>query len=220
MTMMNQVRGLAGTLGILSALTLLATDARAADKVLRFTGDTAKTLTSGSDGKWSLYLACPQDTPSALTGIEFGERADEPNFVKINCRRIGSWVSSMPNEGWKKLGGGGDEPTQTRAANLGFELYVTRVQVWTNSASESAKRKIKGLKVSGRKINPDTGKTGPDIDSEDFMLPNASLPGDARTCPTDHVAVGVRVEYGSNGASGISLTCRKMMAMLSRPDDK
>ena len=178
-----------------------------------------------------------------VRGIEISENADRPCFVRFASQSFeggsptwrpdddaaskkGAWVmgswcidDTLTDKPASKLVPNG-KFGQTRDATLGAEYFVSSLQVCTNGANDSNKKRVKGLRLFASRVDPATGvvtKT-PTVQAE-YSLPNCKDWESKSTCPDDMVATQLDFHMVSHehGLSGIALRCQKVKRVKKPP---
>ncbi len=221
----QSTRRLASGLVVLG-LTVVGTAAAAAPSPSlvtepRLVGDVTWTATSGHTSAWSEVLEPPESASQVgLRGFNWSERSDRPCWIQAAFTAL--------------AGSGGIEavvascsyhPASRKSAlRGGFDEVVTGVQVCLTDRSSSNRERMKGLRVWGRTVNPETGALGPINGPAEATRKHCNGNWSRRVnCPAGQVAAmatvhGFRYGYSNTSVKGISLGCREVaMRPASQP---
>lgn len=209
-----------GTFALALAATALATTAAVAQRStpgvtvvnkLYTVGSTTSTTTiSGKGGApvshtlRSKMKDVTENDATLLKQIYFYEKSDDPVRITMS--------GSLP------VLLNGDEKSYMAAFSFGSEDYnngtVKVLQVGADRAITSIQvclnnDKIKGARVWGADFDAQGNPRRDDAIYSEFKRPNCGNNGwqQRRTCPGNQVAVGLRLENGAKGYSGMSLVC-------------
>ncbi|HKL62900.1 MAG TPA: LamG-like jellyroll fold domain-containing protein [Woeseiaceae bacterium] len=140
--------------------------------------------------------------------LAWGERRDRPCHVRVRAGDEQETSISFACSGWGLWG----DPNM-RSVATAPDAPVYAIQVCNNS--RNAKRRLKGVRVWGAKINPD-GTTSPANVNDEEELNNCNDWAPRRTCPDNQIATGVVVMANDAGGddkadiTGLRLICHSV----------
>lgn len=152
----------------------------------------------------------------AAYSIQWWEDGDEACKFKLYTRQINKGTIESP-----EAEACSDSPGSEKwVARRGPHEYITALQVCTTDKKDTTKNKLKGIRLWGRILNPETGALGPVNTPEDQARPHCKKWHPKVECPDGEVATAITVysEMGRaypaaplhSSAKGISLGCRKV----------
>ena len=176
-------------------------------------GEPTVTEYSGSIGSIARTLDYGSGT-RFLTEIEWQESNDRPCMLIARGHDYGVDAGEPP-QGWPRIdfecSGFGLFGTSFKTVTTSITRPIHAIHVCNNG--RNAKRRLKGIRVYGARINAD-GTTTDGGTSDEEVLPNCNDWGTYQKCPANQVATGVVVlasEDGSGDRAGITalkLVCR------------
>ena len=207
---------------VVLGLTVVGTAAAAAPSpslVLepRLVGEVTWTATSGHTSPSSEVLE-PSESASQLgiRGFAWSERSDRPCWIEAT-------FTALAGSGYLKdvVATCSYHPASRKdALRGGFDEVVTGVAVCLTDRSSSTRERMKGLRVWGRTVNPETGALGPVNGPAEATRKHCKGKWSRRVnCPEGQVAAmatvyGLRFGDSTTSVKGISLGCR---AVAMRP---
>lgn len=215
--MRTSVFARAQTAVVVASVVLLAFASVAWAAVTFFmTGGGTWTAVSGLEHVYSSTYA-PNSSRSGVSGFTFWEFGDDPMAIQIlttklctdNCKATDTHQIATEDD-FKIL-----SYAQTWTVKADTDHYITAVQVCLNNTDDAAKRKIKGLKVWGARIDS-SGKLQYDKEANSHELPNCYGWSSIVSCPDGKVATGIRAHWvsGKAGFAGIALYCAGLKEVM------
>jgi hypothetical protein len=158
----------------------------------------------------------------AITGIHWQESTDDPCFLKAHFQNVASGAAGAD---LTHSGCAGHSMGNEKSVHLPDDFFVTKVQVCMDNGDD----KIKGIEIKGQHIDCLLGASTYDAwestpngsqlvtyacaekrDSAEHT--NCNTWSSERSCPTDYVATGMKLELASGSGDrdmieGIALIC-------------
>jgi hypothetical protein len=149
-----------------------------------------------------------KSTTGASRGIyEIGvkEKTDDPVRIIVRTTSLNDLVSGAdnPSSSDQALDLRNPNDSSLEKAAIGKDHALVAVQVCTNGANDTSNRKIKGLRIWGRRMTSQ-GKWGTQATAE-FKRPNCQTWETKVSCATDTFAHRLRAYYV------IALECRRVV---------
>jgi len=173
---------------------------------------------TAANGKWTSVSGVahvhkkqykPKSTKYGLSSFNFSENKDDPVQINVgttelcnnNCKSGDSHKLQVRDPMGAML-------PQLWGVAVAEDHYVTAIQVCLNGKDDSAKKKIKGLKLWGSRLKAD-GTLVADSSPNKKELNNCKEWQDKISCPSGKIATGVKAHYVSDkvGFAGLALHC-------------
>lgn len=181
-----------------------------------FTGETHWTAVSGYTGLVNVVLGASDADYQGGVSIQWFEDSDDACKVTFYTRHF-NVGDSKPNGYEKCYGSSGNEKW---VARRGESEYITALQVCTTDKSgDSAKNKLKGIRLWGRVLDAAKATLGPVNPPDDAIHTHCKDWSKKVECPAGEVAAQIRVymedrvvpmQPTHSMAKGIALGCRKV----------
>lgn len=180
---------------------------------VKLEGDIFWTATSGNTAEKAASLGQDNDF-QALYATTFWEDGDDPCKLDASTRHLNQEDNTNVDSTEFCPGSPGSAKVVKRSAK---NEYVTALQVCVNDKKDSAKDKVKGLRLWGRIVDPKTGSLGAENGPDEGTRPNCDTWRAKVSCPAGMVASKLRVyssRYSGSGAGvakGLALGCRRVV---------
>lgn len=198
-------------LGVASTTTAVAAPATISPQLApRFVGPVHWTRTSGNAHYISKVLE-PSEAGSqyGATSFEWSERSDSPCWAHLRFLPLDGTLYAGKSARLNKC-------TKHRQSvkKVRTDAVITGVQVCLTDKSSSSKNKLKGVRLWGRTVDPETAALGPTNGPAYAERKNCAQWSRRVNCPTGEVAAKFKV-FGASDTSGkhmegISLGCREV----------
>ena len=181
---------------------------------VRLDGDVHWTAASGDTAEAPKILGHSNDF-QAFYGLEWWEDGDDPCKFAASTRHLNQQDNAKVDTADFCSGSAGNKKTILRRAP---NEYVSSIQVCTTDKKDSARDKIKGVRLWGRTVDTKSGALGPENGPEEVRHTNCKTWKAKVSCPAGTVASKIKVyaEHwsGTSGAGygrGIALGCRRVL---------
>lgn len=151
------------------------------------------------------------ESPLALTGIGTRENGDKPCQVTYSFRNLNSGSGQAGRD--TNLTCVSGNSSSRKDAILGDNFYVYSVQVCTTNVNNTARSRVKGIRIWGARVNPDNSNVRRTQTQQSFERTNCPNDGwrNRVRCPKNKVAVGLELHEGERGLSGVALICANVV---------
>lgn len=180
---------------------------------VKLEGDVIWTAASGDTAAKTANLGQDNDF-QALYAFTWWEDSDDPCKFDAFTRHLNQEDNTKVDSTKFCNGSPGNDKTVIRRAK---NEYVTAVQVCVTDKNESARDKIKGVRLWGRIVDPKTGVLGAENGPEEVTHTNCKEWKAKVSCPAGTVASKLRV-YSSRYSfsdvgvgKGLALGCRRVV---------
>lgn len=181
-----------------------------AKKVLFVVGSEGWTDISGHGGEGKSYRSGPSAHDVALRGMELGESSDDPNFAQAKGKYLDTALDTLVGPGYSAQIPGGTSSADKEIAFTARKL-VRGVAVCTGDEKDTAKRKLKGLKLFYATVSTAAVVDPVDATGTSWERPNCKIWHPARFCGPDKVARAARLlsDKDDKWFQGVQLECMK-----------
>lgn len=208
------VAGTLAVFGVAAAGTVIAAPAPiAAQLEPRMVGGVHWTATSGNTNSSSIVLQPSRDASlNAARQFEWSERSDSPCWAALSFSYLnsdGAGVLPLRAELSRCERHRASIKTVSRHA---VNEVITGIEVCLTNKSSSSKNRLKGVRLWGRTVDPETGALGPINGPSHAQRKHCSKWSGRVNCPAGQVAAKFKVfgvsDSGGRHMQGISLGCR------------
>lgn len=186
--------------GCVLAAALTASVAWATDYVYK---SNAWQAVSGSTG--TMQQDAVPGEPAGLVRLTFYEHLDDPYHIDATFRTFrtkGTWAYAVLKTGTPQIKLDRGSP---KTITVG-DHYANAIQVCTNGNKNTAKRKIKGARLYGKRMNSKGQLYGPETVSS-FQRPHCKTWERRVACPVGQVITGLRGYAQAKGYIGLAPRC-------------
>lgn len=191
--------------------------ARADDRELEKYDDVRVSAVSGYSGNADGYKARGLSSPDSkllvdqpVVGLSIYESFDKPCSFRLWSRSIND-VFAKPYKGPKHTHETCKSPADgsKKTVKLGDRYYIHGIQVCTNKKRNSAKTRLKGVKLFGAVVDDDGDVTKKKITAT-YKQAHCQEWHKVVRCGKDRIAYGFEFHAGDKGINGIALRCYKI----------
>ena len=154
-------------------------------------------------------------TYAGIKGITWSEDKDKPCDIRVNAKELVSGLvygdsktAAVAKDGVFEICGG--NPGNTKSVQFSnANYYVRGVQVCTTDKKNSDDNRLKGIRLYIAEVKSD-GSVSALGNYEQDLHTNCATWRSTVTCPTGHIATGMRVHHRDGYFTGLGLKCRKV----------
>lgn len=177
----------------------------------RLAGPVHWSATSGNTNYISTVLEPTLNASGyAARSFEWSERSDSPCWAKVGFTPLGDfdWIS-------RRLNNCDEHRASIKRVSRGqANEAITGIEVCLTKKSSSSKDRLKGVRLWGRTIDPETGALGPVNGPAKAQRKRCRKWSGRVNCPSGEVAGKFKIFSGANDTrpymQGISLGCRRV----------
>ena len=159
-----------------------------------------RTQVSGKQGG-TYGVANPSGPYQGLYELSAWEHVNRPCRLQVRSRHLNTYAGK--NATW---GSSMCDATKKTLTFANEDTYIGGIQVCLNGAG----KRIKGIRIFGRKLNRATGQLAA-AGKKEFERPNCNTWSPKRSCPAGQIATALAVYSGDGGATGLKLVCKPVV---------